>query len=183
MGVNMQVRANFTVKAKEELEVGELIKLNTPQGVRFAVVVHDARNGVGGFYLSEKDEADAFRIRYGVPAPVMSYGKDWILEVVESQEMQFGSGDDSCFGCLFMTQDATTMVAHSISHDDEMLLDTCDWAAYGDYSSRKVVVKSWRIWASDDHFSRTGAKPLLEFKAQSKTKPYALAAPVVVDTN
>lgn len=112
-------------------------------------------------------------IRYGANKDCLSQGRDWVLELVSAQESYPGNKLLwATPGVIYATTDGPIIFFPSLN----------DHTGYGGYSfdlqAGKLVESrddgvpylSWKVWASTEERSRSGASPLLAFTGVPKVR-------------
>jgi hypothetical protein len=168
----MQIIQTISTKVLGQTSAGELIKLRAPTGNHFGIVLDNDPQGTMVAFL-EPIAGNPYPVfkRVGGGLKCISYGPDWIVELVGNDDSWAGNRSHLTSAGALLVDDHTVWLSLQPSSEDHRSTES-----YFDLRANKFTDKhpedftpflQWRIWQSKEDYLRAGAKPLIEVKAVS----------------
>jgi hypothetical protein len=171
-GQHMQLIQPFSTKTLGQTTAGELVKLRTPAGNPFAIILDkDSKAATIGFLEpTGGNQYPVFR-RLGSDFQCLSYGSDWLIDLVSGDESWPGNRSYLTATGAILVDAQTAWRSLQPASDDHTSEES-----YFDLGANKFTRKhpenftpfmNWRIWQSKEDYLRIGAKPLIDVRAVS----------------
>ncbi|MBO0129947.1 hypothetical protein [Agrobacterium burrii] len=168
----MKLHVPMSVISVSDLTGGELIQLTKSEQSVLGFVVTNSDGGQNQVLLLQPIlNARPFHTLVNLPREiVVSYGKDWVLEPVVTQETSLNNHRTfGVNGVLRMTaNDLVWEASDPTGYSDGLFYSLNNNAKAEIDLQSSLPFTKWKIWASDNHRKAEGAHPLMEFDANSK---------------
>ncbi len=178
----MPIHMEFSTKTIQDIGLGELIKYQTQFGHGLGIVtaVDVSEDKVAVVALRESDGEGSFpqRSQFYLISPVLSYGQDWVLELIDTDETWPGNAKATeRTGTITLVRNEKRLRLGSQRNDSKaewLNIETLKISPPMGYSETIPIV-SWRIWSNDDERTRVGAVPIFTFGIKKTASPPAPA--------
>jgi hypothetical protein len=166
----MHLIKTISTKPLAQTTAGELVKITSPNGRHFGIVLADYPQGKIVAFLEPMGDAPypVFR-RMGEIYKCLSYGLDWIAEPIPGEESWAANRKLLTVAGALLLDAGSLWLALQPNPEDHNSTES-----YFDLLTNKLTDKfpedftpflKWRIWESKEEYLRAGAKPLIEISA------------------
>jgi hypothetical protein len=167
----MKFQKFFQVTELKDAKVGDLVKLSWGRdntNIGFVYLIADDYSHLIVLLGSEEAGIAPYSDNFRHDSVCVNYGGDWVIEPLDTTEdgISYLSLDPGTIGFTPAQILLSLGVRKQGGRTETQMLDLQSFKFHADWPNQAYNVSKWKVWASEEHRTETGAVPLLTFEAK-----------------
>jgi hypothetical protein len=164
----MKLISSFKIVDSLSLSVGELVKFWDFGSPNFGIVYGRYDNRHLKVVLLTSEDTKAFTHGQITPGWSFSYGLDWVIEILETEETKPGNSQPMEIpGVITVSTEKRMRLGYAPSHNNARYIDLESFKLDVSEKFDGVPITKWQIWATEGECNAKESLPLVRYDARA----------------